>query len=197
MVSSEFKATVEDKNLLLTKIMLKDSFVLDPTFAQLREMLSYAQERLPDLMETYNGDYLEEDSSKWTSDTMNEELVELITNFSIVRINHLKKVVSKVLAKEAEAIKRKQLAQNAQNNRVAQSPLSSRNRTFSNDVSREVKRKEALRNLSAAAKKVNKVIYEVDKINNGWKQQNINDLEQAAEGILRAVSEYRANRSGG
>ena len=34
MVSQEFKASVADKNLLRTRIMLKDSFVVDPTFVQ-------------------------------------------------------------------------------------------------------------------------------------------------------------------
>ena len=198
MVSPEFKAAVADKNLLRTRIMLKDSFVLDPTFVQLSEMLSYARANLPDLMVTYDGDYLEEESSKWTAETMNEELVQLVTNFSDIRIIHLKKVVSKVLSQEAEAIKRTRLVQNAQNNRVAQSPPNSPARPTFNGVigtsdPKEVKRKEALRKMGAEARKVNKIIYEVDK-NNRWKLKNIDDLEQAAEEILRAVREYRANR---
>lgn len=198
MVSPEFKSAVADKNLLRTRIMLKDSFVLDPTFVQLSEMLSYARANLPDLMVTYDGDYLEEESSKWTAETMNEELVQLVTNFSDIRIIHLKKVVSKVLSKEAEAIKRKRLVQNAQNNRVAQSPPNSPARPTFNGVigtsdPKEVKRKEALRKMGAEARKVNKIIYEVDE-NNRWKLKNIDDLEQAAEEILRAVREYRANR---
>lgn len=198
MVSPEFKAAVADKNLLRTRIMLKDSFVLDPTFTQLREMLSYAKANLSDLMVTYDGDYLEEDSSKWTSETMNEELVQLVTNFSDERINHLEKVVSKVLAKEAEAIKRKRLVQNAQNNRVAHSSPSFPTRSISNDVigtsdPKTAKQREVLRKMSAEARKVNKVIYEVDANKNRWKPKNIDDLEQAAEEILRAVREYRAN----
>lgn len=196
MVSPEFKAAVADKNLLRTRIMLKDSFVLDPTFAQLSEMLSYAKANLSDLMVTYDGDYLEEDSSKWTSETMNEELVQLVTNFSDERINHLEKVVSKVLEKEAEAIERKRLSQNTQNNRVPQSSPSSPTRSISNDVigtsdPKAAKQKELLRKMSAEARKVNKVIYEVDVNKNRWKQKNIDDLEQAAEEILRAVREYR------
>lgn len=199
MVSPEFKAAVADKNLLRTRIMLKDSFVLDPTFAQLSEMLSYARENLPDLMVTYDGDYLEEDSSKWTSETMNEELVRLVTNFSDIRIAHLRKVVSKILEKEAEAIKRKRLNQNARNNRVAQSPPSSPTcSTFNGIVGpsdpKEVKRKEALRKMSKEAREVNKVIYEVVENNNRWKPKNIDDLERAAEEILSAVREYRENR---
>ena len=97
MVSQEFKASVADKNLLRTRIMLKDSFVVDPTLAQFDEMLSYASGHLPDLFTQFDGEYLENDISKWNRDVMNEELVRLVTNFSKTRIDHLKKVVSKVL----------------------------------------------------------------------------------------------------
>lgn len=199
MVSPEFKSAVADKNLLRTRIMLKDSFVIDPTFMQLSEMLSYAKMNLPNLMVSYDGDYLEEDSSKWTSEIMNEELVQLVTNFSDIRISHLKKVVSKVLAKEAEVIKRKRLAQNAQNSRSAPSSLMPPARSTLNNVvgtsdSKAVKRKEALRKMSAEARKVNKVLFEVDENHNRWKLKNIDNLEQAAKEILRAVHEYRANR---
>lgn len=199
MLSPEFKSAVAEKNLLRTRIMLKDSFVIDPTFVQFSEMLSYAKMNLPNLMVIYDGDYLEEDSSKWTSETMNEELVQLVTNFSDTRISHLKKVVSKVLAKEAEAIKRKRLIQNTQNSRPAQSSPMSPTRSPLNSVvgtsdPKEAKRKEALRKMSAEARKVNKVLYEVDENLNRWKLKNIDDLEQAAEEILRAVREYRANR---
>lgn len=199
MVSPEFKSVVVDKNLLRTRIMLKDSFIIDPTFVQFSEMLSYAKMNLPNLMEIYDGNYLEEDASKWTSETMNEELVQLVTNFSDTRINHLKKVVSRVLAKEAEVIKRKRLVQNTQNSRLAQSSITSPARSPHNGVvgmsnPKEAKRKEALRKVGAEARKVNKILYEVDENHNRWKLKNIDDLEQAAEEILRAVHEYRANR---
>lgn len=176
MVSLEFKSAVADKNLLRTRIMLKDSLVLDPTFVQFNEMFSYAKMNLPNLMENYDGDYLEEDSSKWTSEIMNEELVHLVTNFSDIRIIHLKKVVSKVLAKEAEAIKRKSIHSN-----------------FGSDISRGERRKSACRKMRTEAIKVDKVLHEVNKNKNRWKTKNIDDLEQAAKRILRAVNEYREN----
>lgn len=185
--------------MLRTRIMLKDSFIIDPTFVQFSEMLSYAKMNLPNLMEIYDGDYLEEDASKWTFETMNEELVQLVTNFSDTRISHLKKVVSKVLAKEAEVIKRKRLVQNTQNSWPTQPSITSPARSPHNGVvgmsdPKEVKRKEALRKMGAGARKVNKILYEVNENHNRWKLKNIDDLEQAAEEILRAVHEYRANR---
>lgn len=100
MISQEFKSAVANKNLLRTRIMLKDSFVVDPTFTQLREMLSYAKRMLPDLMVPFDDDPLEEDQTKWNHEVMNMELVQLVNNFSETRIAHLQKVVSKVIAPE-------------------------------------------------------------------------------------------------
>lgn len=101
MVSPEFRATVSEGNLLRTRIMLKDSFVLDPTFAQFEEMLDYAKPYFPDLFDPFDGGFLEDDTSKWDEALMNEELVQLISNFSEERVDHLKMVVAKVLEAEA------------------------------------------------------------------------------------------------
>lgn len=195
MVSQEFKTTVAEKNLLRTRIMLKDSFVIDPTFAQLDEMLSYAKKNLPNLMVMYDGDYLEEERLKWTSETMNEELVQLVTNFSETRINHLKMVVSKVLAKEIEMISQKRSVQNVQSSQYSRSNsvrLSKNSMIGSSDF-KDSKRKESVKKMSHAARKVPKILYEVDETK-VWKSNNIDELERAAKEILKAVQEYRANK---
>lgn len=101
MVSPEFNKAVSERNLLLTRIMLKDSFVLDPTFAQFEEMLDYAKPYFPDLFDPFDGGILEDDSSKWDEALMNKELVQLVSNFSEIRVEHLKSVVAKVLEAEA------------------------------------------------------------------------------------------------
>ena len=107
MVSQEFKIAVSEKNLLRTRIMIKDSFVIDPTFDQLEEMLSYVRTRLPDLFVPFDGGEFEDDPEKWTVNVMNTELVQLVTNFSEKRLGHLKKVVAKVLEAEAMKMRRK------------------------------------------------------------------------------------------
>lgn len=96
MITQEFKSTVLNKNLLRTRIMLKNSLIVDPTFLQFDEMLEYAQRILPNLFCSFESDVLENDSSKWTENQMNIELVELVNNFSLERINHLKKVIETV-----------------------------------------------------------------------------------------------------
>lgn len=98
MVSSDFATAIKNKNVLLTRIMLKDSMIVDPTFRQFDEMLSYARVRLTGLVVDYDGKHLEEDQTRWNVDLMNQELVELVSNFSMVRIRHLKRVISVALA---------------------------------------------------------------------------------------------------
>lgn len=180
MVSPEFKSTVSNGNLLRTRIMLKDSFVLDPTFHQFNEMLIFAKAKLPTLMEEYDGEYLEVNPEQWTYEVMNEELVSLVTNFSMVRIEHLKKVVSKVLAKEAELIRNERDSKSIQN----VSPSYS-------DFKKE-KRQEALRKMRINAKRISQISNDVE-LNKRWDMSNIKNLEIAAKNILDAVSEYKMN----
>ena len=191
MVSQEFKASVADKNLLRTRIMLKDSFVVDPTLAQFDEMLSYASGHLPDLFTQFDGEYLENDISKWNRDVMNEELVRLVTNFSKTRIDHLKKVVSKVLETEAAKIRKKRTEQSTR-------PLSS-SRSASPSINRGVSpqakeaRQKALRVLQNEGGIIQDIMVEVTS-RRTWKATNVDDMERAAREILKAAKVYKDNR---
>lgn len=190
MVSQEFKASVADKNLLRTRIMLKDSFVVDPTFVQLDEMLSYARGHLPDLFIPFDGECLENDIAKWNRDVMNEELVRLVTNFSEIRINHLKKVVSKVLETEAAKIRQKRIEQSTRPPSSSQS-TSSVNRGTSPQV-REARLK-ALRVLQNEGGIIQDIMVEVSS-RRTWKATNVDDMERAAREILKAAKVYKDNR---
>ena len=189
MISPEFKAAIKGNNLLRTRIMLKDSFVLDPTFAQLEEMLAYARKYLHDLLVPFDKGTLENDTEKWDKAVMNEELVGLVTNFSEERIKHLKRVVSKVMGAEAEKLRQ-------QGNRLKnQSPDSQKSNHY-NEAPKSVKEKnrhEALRRLS---KEVNKIDEEMKKVkqHRSWGRSNIDKIEEAAKEILSAVQDYRKNK---
>lgn len=198
MVSPEFKAVISKKNLLRVRIMLKDSFVVDPTFVQLDEMLSYAKNNLPGLLVPYDGGYLENDSLKWDCDMMNEELVQLVTNFSEARINHLKKVVAKVMAAKAKETKTRRMEENGQrfHSRGSTSEFAARpwKEMIGNVHStKEFARHNALKELMSQARKINRIMFEVES-NNAWKPYNIHEMEQAAEAILMAVQDYEDNR---
>lgn len=192
MLSQEFKATVSDKNLLRTRIMLKDSFVVDPTFVQLDEMLSYARVYLPGLFVPFDGECLENDEAKWNDNVMNEELVQLVTNFSETRINHLKKVVSKVLKPEIEKIRRKRIEQSARppiSSQFTPPPVSRK----SSPLTKQANRLKALKVLKNEGGKIQNIMTEVTS-RNTWKPTNVDDMERAAREILRAAKDYKNNR---
>lgn len=180
MLSPEFKAVVHERNLLRTRIMIKDSFVLDPTFSMLNEMLSYAQNYLPNLIVPYDGEYLEDNPVMWTEKTMNNELVSLINNFSYVRINHLRKVVSKVLKTEYSGQVKPQSRLNS-----GCKPL------ISSDVKMK-KRQDALQKIIKSSRAIAKLSLKAD--NKGMWTSCIDELNKCANEIIIAVSEYRANK---
>lgn len=103
MLSNEFKAAVASGDLLLTKIMIKDSVVLDPSGNLTIEMWNYATDYAKKqnwkLQEVYDGGQLESNSDKWNQDVLNLELVEWLNNFSKLRMDHLLQVAKKVLQK--------------------------------------------------------------------------------------------------
>lgn len=201
MVPQEFKAAIANHNLLRTRIMLKDSFIVDPTFSQLKEMLAYAMQTMPELLVPFDGETLEENPAKWNQEVMNMELVQLVNNFSEPRIAHLKKVVSKVMDAEiqkAKIQKRKPPYQCPQQN--LETPL--RKKFISNPChintaatiySSEESATKALQRVMAEGNKISRVIQEV-KDTKKWELSQINELEKAARQLLQAAQIYKANR---
>ncbi|WP_278543737.1 hypothetical protein [Gemmiger formicilis] len=166
-MTTEFKSSVESGNLLRTRIMLKDSFVTDPTCVQLDALLSYAKEKLPGIIVPYDGDALEKDSSKWNLAVMNLELVQLVNNFSQERIDHLKKVVGTVKREEIQKMKAMR----------------------SNELM-----VDSFKKIRAGASQINRQLKKVNDNNHKWKSEDIKAIECAAEDILAAVQQYKSNK---
>lgn len=166
-MTTEFKNSVESGNLLRTRIMLKDSFVTDPTCVQLNALLSYAKEKLPGIIVPYDGGALEKDSSKWDMAVMNLELVQLVNNFSQERIDHLKKVVGTVKREEIKKLKAMR----------------------SNEIM-----VDSFKKIRAGASQINRQLKKVNDNNHIWKSEDITVIERAAEDILAAVQQYKNNK---
>lgn len=96
VISEELRQGVLEKDILTVRIMLKNSMVSDPTFREFNQMLAFAEEGLGELYDAHEGDELEADSSNWTKEYMDKQMVKLINNFSRERVNHVKKVCSYV-----------------------------------------------------------------------------------------------------
>lgn len=103
-ISVEFKDAVQKKNLLLVRIMLKDSLYVDISQRQFKERLKYATQRLPDLFVPHDGEKFNYDKSAWTKSYMGELLVRVINNFSKERLEFLQKIIPYVYRDTAKSI---------------------------------------------------------------------------------------------
>lgn len=94
-LTSAFHEAVEEKNKLRIRIMMKDSLLVDPTFTQFGEM-ERAASSVEGLYEPHDGREFKEDKEAWDDDYMNELMVQVVSNFSHERVNHLKEVVRRL-----------------------------------------------------------------------------------------------------
>lgn len=195
MVSSEFQSSIAEKNLLLARIMLKDSMVIDPTFKQFDEMLSYAKARLPEIMVPFDYEPLENDIQKWDMDQMNAELVLLVQNFSDNRILHLKKLISTVRARGIQNLCAKRIRQSAQ--RCAEKPNAAHSNGTASAKPPEEKlqqRRKALQQMVLGGNQVKQLIIDAQQNGRGWSLANVESMESAARQILEATKIYKDNR---
>ena len=98
-VTQEFKQAVLQNNNLKTKIMLKDSLLVDTSFNQFDEMLRYAESRLMDfwVKDEKDDEILSDDPQEFDA-----ILAGLVNNFSRKRVNHLRKMISTMYPRKVE-----------------------------------------------------------------------------------------------
>ena len=107
-LTKSFYQAVGDKNVRLVRIMMKDSLIVDPSFQQFDEMEKMAKNAM-EIYEPHDGRELEVDRNKWTEEYMNKLMVQVISNFSRERIQHLKAVVRKLypMTEKTEGVSRR------------------------------------------------------------------------------------------
>lgn len=101
-VSNDFKNAVDSQDVLMARIMLKDSMLVDLTLRQFEERLAYAESNLTGLYDEHDGEAFNEDMTAWTEDYLAEQMVKLVSNFSRERVIFLKKMVRNIYSKEAK-----------------------------------------------------------------------------------------------
>ncbi len=92
-LSNDFIEAVESGKSTRVKIMIKNNMLVDKSFSECEEMLAYAERKLPDIYDANNGTQFQTDSSLWNEDYLNDQLVEVVDNFSRERIAHIKEVI--------------------------------------------------------------------------------------------------------
>lgn len=91
-----FKEAVTEGNVRKIRIMLKDSLLIDPSFAYFKE-LEEAASSVKDLYDEHDGRNFNENPDEWTDEYMDKIMVQVVGNFSHERVEHLKKVVRKLI----------------------------------------------------------------------------------------------------
>ena len=90
MVTSEFRNAVRENDVLMARIMLKDSLLVDPSFNQFNCMVDYAQDNgLKVWMSDEEDDSFEMDKNE----DLNVLLVQLVNCFTIKRVNYIKELI--------------------------------------------------------------------------------------------------------
>lgn len=103
-LDKKFKEAVERKDTILVRVMLKNSLLLSSSEEDFDDMLNYAKEKLPDLMDAHDGERLKAEEEEWTRDYLDQQLVRLVSNFSQERIGLLQKMVRKLYPREGEKL---------------------------------------------------------------------------------------------
>ena len=91
-LSQEFVEAVNQNKLTLVRIMLKDSLLLDSSFSKFDEMFGYAKDKMDLLIDQHDGE-LFKPTNEWSEDYLNKEMVSVVSNFSLERIELLKNIV--------------------------------------------------------------------------------------------------------
>ena len=96
-LTKEFVEAVSQGNLLRVKIMLKDSLLVDTSFNQFNEMLSFAEPRLSGI---WVSDDEDDDVFSQSPEELNTILAGLVNNFSKRRVTHLKGMINKLYSSQ-------------------------------------------------------------------------------------------------
>lgn len=93
----EFIDAVNSKDYDLVKIMLCNSLLVDPSGSNFDSMFNYAKKNLSGLVESFDGGVLNNDTSYWNKDYLDEQLLKLEDNFSLERIEFVKLLCATIL----------------------------------------------------------------------------------------------------
>lgn len=112
-IDRDFQKAVNENNILLVRIMLKNIIMVDPTLDLYNIWSRYAEEKLNvSLYEQHDGKAFA-DEAFWNKKYFNQEMVNLINNFSRERVAHIKDLCKKIYA---EAIAEKNKTNEEKNN---------------------------------------------------------------------------------
>ena len=92
-ITESFANAVRQNNILRIHIMLKDSLLVDKTFSQFREMVSFAESKGVDIWKESQG-RLKKVEKPWTSQILDLEMTKLVNDFTRERVSYVKEIIT-------------------------------------------------------------------------------------------------------
>ena len=117
-ITKEFIEAVESGKALRVRIMLKDILLVDPTAAKFDEMETYATSILGNIYDEHDGETLNYDVTEWNEDYLNEQMVEVVNNFSKERVELLKGMVRHIYRDKVQKIRNDEASAHTQEKRA-------------------------------------------------------------------------------
>lgn len=94
-LTNAFFESVASGNIRRVRIMMKDSLLVDPSFQEF-DAMAQAARSMSGLYDAHDNREFLTDESQWTDEYMNKLMVQVVSNFSHERLDHLKAVVRKL-----------------------------------------------------------------------------------------------------
>lgn len=170
MITYEFSEAVKSKNILMIRIMLKDSLLIDKSFSMFEEMRKYAESNGVNFWMEEIGE-LEMAEKPWTIDLMNYELVALINDFTKRHLRYVIAIIEYIYGS---------------NRTVENEKNSFRKQTKNNQNGKNY---EIILN---RAGKINQIVNKSKK--KGWTYEDIDDIRHKAEEICKACENIGRRR---
>lgn len=182
-ISSEFAKTVQERNVLRTRIMLKDSLLVDKSFSKYKELLTYAEENKLDVWKKQE-DLIEPAEKPWTPDLMNYELTALVNDFTEAHVQYVKDIIAEVYKGERALGNRESSPPLKTGSRPLPPPKPStsdgrKNRSNTNDSS--------YRTIERESKTIERIVR--NSKNKSWLFDDIEKIKDSARRIEKACEE--------
>lgn len=95
-ISKSFEASVKNESIDVVRSILINSLITDRTFKKFDEELEYAKNIFNDIIQDGDEVELNLDKTTWNDSYCGLVSFELLSNFSLKRINHLKEVLIEI-----------------------------------------------------------------------------------------------------
>ena len=101
-ISQAFSEAVRNNNIIMVRIMLKDSLIYDRSFAKFSEMRDYAERHGVDFWDK-SANRLIRDEKPWNEKMLDREMTSLISHFTQERVLYVKELIREIYRLNARA----------------------------------------------------------------------------------------------